>query len=92
MIDLTKAERNFLKRIEAGQHKYYVEYWQKKNATIFQSLVDKGTLNISNGFNCFLTPAGMLALDFVKCDGEAHTNHYIDHCMKCAPRWGWVKK
>lgn len=23
------------------------------------------------------------------CDGEAHTNGYIDHCGSCMPRWGW---
>ena len=26
----------------------------------------------------------------VQCDGEAHDNPHIDHCMQCAPRWGWV--
>lgn len=24
------------------------------------------------------------------CKGEAHRNAYIDNCMSCAPRWGWV--
>ncbi len=24
------------------------------------------------------------------CDGSAHSNSHIDHCMRCAPRWGWV--
>lgn len=24
----------------------------------------------------------------VSCDGEAHSNGYIDHCGSCAPRWG----
>ncbi len=26
----------------------------------------------------------------VKCEGEAHSNAYIDNCMQCAPRWGWI--
>lgn len=25
-----------------------------------------------------------------KCDGEAHSNFHIDHCMLCAPYWLWV--
>jgi len=25
---------------------------------------------------------------FVKCNGEAHRNPFIDHCMACAPFWG----
>lgn len=25
-----------------------------------------------------------------RCNGEAHSNAYIDHCSVCAPRWGWV--
>jgi len=24
----------------------------------------------------------------VPCDGEAHSNAFIDHCFDCAPRWG----
>ena len=24
-----------------------------------------------------------------ECHGEAHSNINIDHCMVCAPRWGW---
>ncbi len=24
------------------------------------------------------------------CDGEAHSNPYIDYCTTCAPLWGWV--
>ena len=24
------------------------------------------------------------------CDGEAHSNAYIDNCMVCAPRWGFI--
>lgn len=24
----------------------------------------------------------------VPCNGEAHSNPYIDNCMVCAPRWG----
>ena len=24
------------------------------------------------------------------CGGEAHSNPFIDNCMRCAPRWGWV--
>ena len=27
----------------------------------------------------------------VPCDGEAHSNAHIDHCMQCAPRWGEVE-
>jgi hypothetical protein len=23
-----------------------------------------------------------------KCNGEAHSNPYIDHCMVCMPHWG----
>jgi hypothetical protein len=27
----------------------------------------------------------------VKCNGEAHSNAYIDHCMVClGDRWGWT--
>lgn len=26
------------------------------------------------------------------CRGEAHENPHVDHCMLCAPRWGWVGK
>lgn len=25
----------------------------------------------------------------IECEGEAHSNPYIDNCMMCAPRWGW---
>lgn len=25
-----------------------------------------------------------------KCEGEAHSNAYIDHCSLCMPRWGLV--
>lgn len=24
-----------------------------------------------------------------KCNGEAHSNPFIDNCMCCAPRWGF---
>lgn len=24
------------------------------------------------------------------CTGEAHSNAFIDNCMVCAPRWGFV--
>lgn len=27
-----------------------------------------------------------------KCEGEAHSNAYIDHCGVCMPHWGWVQK
>jgi hypothetical protein len=27
----------------------------------------------------------------VRCDGEAHSNAFIDNCHACAPRWGWVE-
>ncbi len=27
----------------------------------------------------------------MECDGEAHSNPYIDHCLRCAPRWGWIE-
>lgn len=26
--------------------------------------------------------------DVRKCDGEAHSNPWIDHCFECAPYWG----
>lgn len=26
----------------------------------------------------------------VECRGEAHSDANIDHCMVCAPRWGWT--
>jgi hypothetical protein len=29
---------------------------------------------------------GMLA----ECNGDAHSNAFIDNCMCCAPRWGTV--
>jgi len=25
------------------------------------------------------------------CFGEAHSNIFIDHCLACAPRWGWLE-
>jgi hypothetical protein len=28
-------------------------------------------------------------VELIKCNGEAHSNPHIDHCMICAPRWGW---
>ncbi len=28
--------------------------------------------------------------ELTKCDGEAHSNGYIDNCDICAPRWGYV--
>jgi hypothetical protein len=34
---------------------------------------------------------GKVATRLVPCPGEAHRNAYIDHCMGCAPRWGWVE-
>ncbi len=27
-----------------------------------------------------------------QCDGESHSKAFIDNCMRCAPRWGWVGK
>jgi len=27
-----------------------------------------------------------------RCEGEAHSNAFIDNCMVCAPRWGWCGK
>lgn len=27
----------------------------------------------------------------VPCIGEAHGHPYIDNCMMCAPRWGWME-
>ncbi len=27
----------------------------------------------------------------IPCDGEAHSNAYIDNCTRCAPRWGWIE-
>lgn len=27
----------------------------------------------------------------VTCNGEAHGNPFIDNCMVCMPRWGWVE-
>jgi len=26
-----------------------------------------------------------------QCNGEAHSNAYIDHCGVCLPGWGWVR-
>lgn len=26
------------------------------------------------------------------CQGEAHSNPFIDNCHRCAPRWGFVGK
>jgi hypothetical protein len=31
-------------------------------------------------------------VELVPCPGEAHSNPFIDHCMLCAPRWGWAEK
>lgn len=30
-------------------------------------------------------------IHLVACNGEAHSNGYIDNCMLCAPRWGWLE-
>lgn len=27
---------------------------------------------------------------FLPCNGEAHSNAYIDNCMICMPRWGVI--
>lgn len=42
-------------------------------------------------------PAAVLALldkyhlePLKRCTGEAHSNAFIDNCMVCAPRWGFV--
>jgi hypothetical protein len=37
-----------------------------------------------------LESAGMSPL--TACGGEAHSNAFIDNCMRCAPRWGFVGK
>jgi hypothetical protein len=34
------------------------------------------------------TEAGIVPLE--RCQGEAHSNAHIDHCLSCAPRWGYV--
>ena len=31
-------------------------------------------------------------IKLVPCPGEAHSNPWIDHCMLCAPRWGWIEE
>ncbi len=28
--------------------------------------------------------------NYIECDGEAHSNPHIDHCMMCAPNWGRI--
>lgn len=35
-----------------------------------------------------LERAGLKPLE--PCGGEAHSNPFIDNCMRCAPRWGWL--
>jgi hypothetical protein len=25
-----------------------------------------------------------------RCEGEAHSNPFIDNCHRCAPRWGFI--
>lgn len=37
-----------------------------------------------------LRDAGIQADALKPCDGEAHSNAFIDHCSQCAPRWGVV--
>lgn len=27
----------------------------------------------------------------VECTGAAHSNPFIDNCLTCAPRWGWIE-
>jgi hypothetical protein len=27
---------------------------------------------------------------FLPCEGEAHKNAFIDHCVLCMPRWGEI--
>ena len=26
----------------------------------------------------------------VKCEGEAHSNAFIDYCGRCMPNWGYI--
>lgn len=33
---------------------------------------------------------GSRVVEVVKCHGSAHDNPHIDHCLLCAPRWGWL--
>jgi hypothetical protein len=30
----------------------------------------------------------MYVIELRPCNGEAHGNPFIDHCMVCMPRWG----
>ena len=30
----------------------------------------------------------MKGAEWNACDGEAHSNCFIDNCMQCAPHWG----
>lgn len=27
---------------------------------------------------------------YIQCDGQAHTNPYIDNCFVCMPNWGYL--
>jgi len=36
------------------------------------------------------TPASP-GMRLVDCPGEAHSNPYVDNCLRCAPRWGKVE-
>lgn len=57
------------------------------------------TIKLDSGDRCLLAPA-LLTPETeyqrrktgrkVPCTGEAHSNPYIDHCMRCAPEWGIV--
>lgn len=37
---------------------------------------------------------GLLALHGIQparqCEGEAHSNPYVDNCPQCAPHWEWI--
>ncbi len=44
------------------------------------------TATTSDGRSFALVPPTETGL--VPCDGEAHSNPYIDNCLTCAPRWG----
>ena len=35
-------------------------------------------------------PLRATGMHFEKCQGEAHSNPYIDHCMDCAPLWNRI--
>ena len=63
-----------------------------KKAEATASLVESGTMKVVD-FKDKICQRYATILDpnnWKECDGEAHSNPYIDNCMSCLPNWGKV--